>query len=117
MTWSLPEKRRAGRVGAEDAGWLAEAVLRPGLLVHIVNISASGVLLESPARLRPGRRAELQLTARDGDARPLCVGRITRCAVVGVSPMVFRGAVAFERPLTAPLGTRVVTTLEEKGSA
>ena len=87
-------------MGAEEAGWQAEAVLRPGLLVRIVNISATGVLLESPARLRPGRRAELQLTARDGDARPLCCGRITRCAVVGISPMVFRGAVDFEQPLT-----------------
>lgn len=85
-------------MGAEEAGWQAEAVLRPGLLVRIVNISATGVLLESPARLRPGRRAELQLTARDSSARPLCSGRITRCTVVGVSPMVFRGAVAFEQP-------------------
>ena len=88
-------------MGAEEAGWQAEAVLRPGLLVRIVNISATGVLLESPARLRPGRRAELQLTAGDGETRPLCAGRITRCAVVGISPMVFRGAVALEQPLVA----------------
>ncbi len=87
-------------MGAEEAGWQADAVLRPGLLVHIVNISATGVLLESPARLRPGRRAELQLAARDGDARSLCCGRITRCAVAGISPMVFRGAVDFEKPLS-----------------
>mgnify|MGYP003398853969 CR=1 FL=1 len=86
------------RVGAAEAGWQEDAVLRPGLLVRIVNISATGVLLESPGRLRPGRGAELQLTARDGDARPLCAGRVTRCTVVGISPMVFRGAVAFDRP-------------------
>ena len=94
------ERRGVRRVGAEEAGWHPEAVLRPGLLVRIVNISATGVLLESPARLGPGRRAELQLTASDGEARPLYTGRITRCAVIGVSPLVFRGAVNFERPLT-----------------
>ena len=97
---ALAERRQLGRVSAEEAGWQAEAVLRPGLLVRIVNISAIGVLLESPARLRPGRRAELQLTSSAGDVRPLCAGRITRCAVTGISPMVFRGAVHFEHPLT-----------------
>ena len=97
---ALAERRQVRRVRAEEAGWQEEAVLRPGLLVRIVNISGSGVLLESPARLRPGRRAELQLTSSAGDVRPLCVGRITRCAVTGISPMVFRGAVHFEHPLT-----------------
>jgi hypothetical protein len=87
-------------VKAGQAGWQEEAILRPGLAVRIVNISASGVLLESPARLRPGRRAEMQLTASSGNARPLCAGRITRCAVTGISPMVFQGAVAFEHQLT-----------------
>ena len=98
---ALAERRQIRRVRAEEAGWQEEAVLRPGLFVRIVNISAAGVLLESPARLRPGRRAELQLTSSAGDVRPLCVGRITRCAVTGISPMVFRGAVQFELPLTS----------------
>jgi hypothetical protein len=96
---AIAERRRERRVRAEEAGWQEEALLRPGLAVLIVNISATGVLLESPARLRPGRRAELQLTASAGDARPLCAGLITRCSVIGISPMVFRGALAFERPL------------------
>ena len=64
---ALAERRQVRRVSAEEAGWQEEAVLRPGLLVRIVNISAIGVLLESPARLRPGRRAELQLTSSAGD--------------------------------------------------
>ena len=98
---ALAERRKARRVSAEEAGWQEEAVLRPGLLVRIVNLSAMGVLLESPARLRPGRRVEVQLTSSAGDARPLCDGRITRCAVTGISPMVFRGAVLFELPLTS----------------
>jgi hypothetical protein len=100
---ALAERRQVRRVRAEEAGWHEEAVLRPGLLVRIVNISAGGVLLESPARLRPGRRAELQLTSSAGDVRPLCVGRITRCAVTGISPMVFLGAVHFEQPVTVPV--------------
>lgn len=89
-------------MSAAEAGWHGDAVLRPGLLVRIVNVSASGVLLESPARLRPGRRVEVQLTALDDAVRPLCAGRITRCAVTGISPMVFRGAVQFDQPLLRP---------------
>jgi len=93
------ERRRQRRRAAEESGWKGDAVLRPGLLVHVVDISQDGVLLESPARLRPGRRAELQLTTLEGDSHPIILGRITRCAVVGVSPIVFRGAMVFDDQL------------------
>ena len=96
---AIAERRDVRRMKADEAGWHEEAILRPGVLVRIINVSASGALLESSARLRPGRRAELQLTACAGEARPLCTGRITRCAVAGLDPMVFRGAVQFEHPL------------------
>jgi hypothetical protein len=95
---AVAERRRGRRVEADAGGWKADAVLRPGLLVRIVNISPHGVLLESTARLRPGRRAEMQLTAIEGEERPYCFGRITRCSVVSVSPLVFRGAIVFDGP-------------------
>ena len=99
ITTIVGERRRHRRRTAEEGGWKADALLRPGLLVRILNITPNGVLLESPARLRPGRRAELQLTTADGEPQPMASGRITRCAVVAVSPMVFRGAIAFDIPV------------------
>jgi hypothetical protein len=102
LVTAIAERRQATRVVADAAGWKVDAVLRPGVLVRILNISPHGVLLESTARLRPGRRAEMQLTAAEGEQRPHCIGRITRCLVVGVSPLVFQCAIAFDGPL--PVG-------------
>ena len=93
------ERRRHRRRPAEESGWKADAILRPGLLVHVLDISRDGAMLESPARLRPGRRADLQLTTLEGDSLPIIPGRITRCVVVRVSPIVFRGAIVFDDPL------------------
>ncbi|MEZ5285499.1 MAG: hypothetical protein R2712_11990 [Vicinamibacterales bacterium] len=92
--------RRAGtRVHADTWCWRADAVLRPGVLVRVINIGPCGVLVESPARLRPGHRAELQLTAQDGDRRHLLVGRVARCQVLRLAPLCFRGAIAFDLDL------------------
>jgi hypothetical protein len=99
LTVAAIDRRRHRRRAAEEVGWQADAVLRPGLLVRVVDIGLDGVLLESPARLRPGRRAELQLTTLEGDPHPIIGGRITRCSVVRVSPIGFRGAVVFDEPL------------------
>jgi hypothetical protein len=93
------DRRRARRGGPGGAGWKAEAVLRPGLLVRVINIGPYGALVESQARLRPGRLAELQLIAADADVRQLVPGRIERCEVVRLEPLLFQGAIAFERAL------------------
>lgn len=90
------ERRLGTRVGPDASPWRAEAVLRPGLLVRLVNIGPRGALVESPGRLRPGRRAELQLCSRDSDSRQLICGRVERCHVVGLGPLSFHGAIAFD---------------------
>jgi hypothetical protein len=94
------ERRRARRGSPDGWGWRADAVLRPGLLVHIVNIGPCGALIECRARLRPGRRAELQLVT-DREQKLVVPGRIERCEVVALTPLAFRGAIAFDGLLIA----------------
>lgn len=91
------DRRRAGRRPPDVAGWSGDAVLRPGLIVRIVNIGPFGALVESRARLQPGRTAELQLMAVDTEQKEVVAGRIERCQVIGLKPLSFRGAIAFER--------------------
>jgi hypothetical protein len=76
--------------------WQAVALLRPGLEVIVLDVSRWGALLESDARMLPGSRAELQLF---GELRRLVRGRIVRCFVASLSPLRYRGAVAFEEAL------------------
>ena len=94
------ERRRARRAGPAHAGWLPDAVLRPGLLVRLVNIGPYGALVECQARLRPGRAAELQLVT-SADRKQVVRGRVERCQVVALSPLSFRGAIAFDTVLGA----------------
>lgn len=80
----------------EQGPWQAEAVLRPGVPVRIIDLAPHGVRVSSPARLRPGRRAEIQFLARDTDERCLVPGRIGRCRVTQLSPLCFEGVIEFE---------------------
>jgi hypothetical protein len=93
------DRRGERRHSSEHTGWKAEAVLRPGLLVRILNINSRGVLVQSPGRLRPGRTVELQLAELDGDRRPVVAGRVGRCRVAHLDPLLFHGVVVFDRPL------------------
>lgn len=93
------ERRRARRAGPTHAGWHPDAVLRPGLLVRLVNIGPYGALVECQARLRPGRVAELQLMTTAADRKQIVRGRVERCQVVALCPLSFRGAIAFDTVL------------------
>jgi hypothetical protein len=84
------------------AGWRTDALLRPGLLVRLVNIGPYGALVECPARLRPGRIAELQLVNAATDRKQTVAGRIERCQVVRLKPLGFAGAIAFDTRLGCP---------------
>lgn len=91
------DRRRALRRTPDVAGWSGDAVLRPGLIVRIINIGAFGALVETAARLRPGRKAELQLVAAGTDRKQVVPGRVERCHVIAVQPLIFHGAIEFER--------------------
>jgi hypothetical protein len=74
------------------------ALIRPGLVVSFVVVSAVGALVESLSPVRPGIQTELALDAVDG--RRWLVGvRVVRCWVATLDPMRYRAAVAFDHPI------------------
>jgi hypothetical protein len=90
------ERRRTNRLIPGVTRWHAQAVLRPGQSVVLVNIGSQGALVESPARLRPGAQTELQLIGKT--SRCSVRGRLDRCHVASLEPLCYRGAIVFERP-------------------
>ena len=94
---AVDDRRRELRVAGGGGRFDANAVLRPGLEVVLVNISRRGALIDSGARLRPGARAELLLNGTD--VRASVEGRIERCQVVRLNPVRYRGVVVFDQVL------------------
>jgi hypothetical protein len=97
LTTTLVERRRECRQPARDSRWDARAVLRPGVPVTLLNISAHAVLVESESRLRPGAQTEMQLT-RNGE-RTSVRGRLERCYVSEIAPLRYRAVMIFEQSL------------------
>lgn len=97
------ERRAEPRNPIADTNWDAQAILRPGVSVRLLNISTQAVLLESSRWLRPGTRTELQLAA--GPLRTSVRARLDRCYVAGLEPLRYRGVLIFDAPLTmVPIG-------------
>jgi hypothetical protein len=90
------DRRRAQRLRPEHGPWKAEALLRPGVPVTVIDVAPHGVRVASPARLRPGRRAEIQFIAHDTEERCLVVGHVGRCRVTQLAPLCFEGVIEFE---------------------
>ncbi len=88
------DRRRDRRCRLSDTCWDARAVLRPGVPVTLVDISARGVLVESSVRLRPGALTEMQLTG--AGTRLTVRGRLDRCYVAALEPLRYRGVLMFE---------------------
>ena len=74
------------------------ATLRPGCIVFIINLSASGALLEAARPLRPGARVHLQLIT---EVRTLILAaHVLRCVVWSLNDangVRYRGALEFEQ--------------------
>ena len=89
---TAPDRRREHRVAPWRFGVLPVAVMRPGLDVAVIDISAGGALVESAGPVRPGVRTDLALESADG---PRCVRRVEvlRCWVHRLEPLAFRSAV------------------------
>jgi hypothetical protein len=93
--WS--DRRAEQRVAGERLRWRANAVLRPGQPVVLLNINSRAALVESDARLRPGAHTELQLLA--GGDRTSIRGHLDRCHVAALEPLRYRGVLIFDRRL------------------
>jgi hypothetical protein len=93
----LPDRRTERRRTAGGVRCRADAVLRPGQPVVVLNINSRAALVESEARLRPGALTELQLAGSGG--RTSVRGRLDRCHVSALEPLRYRGLLVFEQPL------------------
>jgi hypothetical protein len=86
------DRRRDARMAARGAA----ALMRPGQRLVVVDVSASGALVEGGRPLRPGSDIEVQL---ERDARGgMVAAHVTRCSVAalhGESGITYRAALAF----------------------
>jgi hypothetical protein len=102
VTVDLIERRRDRRRPLHHTGWDPRAVLRPGVPVVVLNISARAALVESELRLRPGALTEMQLMSKEG--RVSVRGRLERCFVSAIAPLRYRGVLIFEHVLDLDAG-------------
>jgi hypothetical protein len=99
MTKRTTNRRQAARWARFDDHRIVAIRIRPGHAASVVDVSASGALLETAHRLLPGAAVDLHIeTDRD---RASLRGRVVRCAVAAVraASLSYRGAVVFDRHL------------------
>ena len=94
-----PDRRRAPRRDPQGTDAVARLRLRTGRELGVVNIGATGALVETDGRLLPGTWVEVHVITVDG--RELVRSRVVRAYVSDVSAerIVYRGALAFDRHL------------------
>ena len=76
---------------------VSQATLRPGCVVHVVDLSAGGALVQASRPLRPGARLHFHLVLRDRSFG--LVAHVLRCAVWALDErqgITYRGALQFE---------------------
>jgi CheY-like chemotaxis protein len=106
----LPKDRRvARRTPQQDAAWLWSIRLPWATDVTLVNISRTGLLLESASKVSPGVILELRLTGEN--LNRVVAARFIRSAVARVDRLGVRyhAAAQFEEPLDIP-GSRTEPT-------
>jgi hypothetical protein len=93
------DRRQTRRMLPDLAGISEMARMRPGMDVRVLDIGPKGVLIESPVRLHIGVPVELVFTVNDTLARLQMAGCVRRCQVASLSPLVYRGALEFDREI------------------
>jgi hypothetical protein len=96
MAQPLTERRMYSRFGHPTIANVS-AVLRPGHVVALANLSAGGALIVGSRPLRPGSRVFLQITiAEQSGGR---AAQVVRCAVAsldGFNGVQYRSAIRFD---------------------
>lgn len=119
----MEHRRAVRRVVASDEP-LAQAKLRTGGQLVVFEASSWGVLIETTARLLPGRHLDVHIVTSSG--RVLVRSRVARAFVCHLQPgaIRYRAALAFEQAVdTRPCGSLVpavlvsLTNAREKGYA
>ncbi len=94
---------RAPRWKGDNVAWLSRVTMPLGLEVRLVNISRSGLLIESPGRFAIGQPAAFELHGR---RRVVVPGRFVRAAVAPDGRGLYHSAATFDDdlPLFAAAG-------------
>lgn len=103
---------RAPRFTSTDVSGLSLVKLTWGLQVEIVNISRSGMLIESGARFSEGAREEFELSGAAGHVRAIARfvrSRITQVEGIGVR---YQTAAAFDGDIQLPLAPFRVSPMD-----
>jgi len=95
----VEERRKTIRRQSLEEHGIVQVRVRPGQDVALVNVSASGALVESAHQLRPGSVIEVQLSTPE--KRVAIRGRVLRCSVsrLWAACLWYRGAIGFEHHL------------------
>jgi hypothetical protein len=94
-------QKRARRRTMAEVGWLSSVKLSWGQHLRVVNISSSGLLVESGMRLSPGSVTRFHIEG--ADSALVVPARVVRCRVSDVDSLgvKYETAAAFDRPVEA----------------
>ena len=97
-----PQQNRAIRWERTDLQWLESIRLTWGADLHLLNMSSSGLLVESGIRMTVGNFADFQLADRD-DRDYVMKGRVVRSDVASVNALGVKyvTAAVFDKPFEA----------------
>jgi hypothetical protein len=92
---------RADRVECGDVAWLRTVKLPWGLELRVINISSTGMLLESGTKIKPGKVSNLVLCSPEGEV--VIPASFVRSEVADVNALgvKYHVAVTFDKPLTS----------------
>lgn len=93
------------RYPADSISGITSVRLSPGDVVTLVNLSASGILVEGKTRFVPGTRLTVNF---EGPGAPSpAKGRVIRCQVSAIGEggsLQYQSAIAFDETIDVPLG-------------
>jgi hypothetical protein len=100
MDFEIADRRLQRRFSGRALG--LTGTMRPGCEVTVVDISGSGLKVETERPLRPGTRVHVRLEA-DGWIRQLWAV-VLRCRVEALQPrVIYGGGLAFEQRAELPI--------------
>jgi hypothetical protein len=104
------DERRADPRLSNKALQIERAMLRPGCLVAVLDLSATGAQVQSERPLRPGSRVHVRLAGRN--ATLVVDAGVVRCSVWILQPdaVIYRGALQFAEECRAFLEEQVAGT-------
>ena len=113
------DRRQAPRLRAEDVPWIVTVKLGQGHAGRLVDISRTGILLETNERLRPGQNRVMTLGLK-GNRSEQVQSHILRSHLIALSRNggpVYQAALLFAQELESKLLTPVGTPVEVGDSA